>query len=247
MIESLIIIFVLYILLFLISIYIKDNSIVDIFWGLWFWIISIILFLNSNQYIFQIITLALILTWWLRLSLYIFYRKLKKSWEDKRYKKRRNEWKYFYTRSFFQVYILQMIIMFLIATPLFIILLWENNLWINIYLIIWTIISVFWILYESIADYQLFKFLKNKNKWEILTTWLRKFHRYPNYFWEICFWLWIWIIWIQISLFSLVWFVIITFLLVFVSGIAMTDNRYKWNSNYEKYKSNTAALIPKIF
>lgn len=246
-ISILLVIFLCYLVLFFISIYIKDNSIVDIFWWLWFWIIAIMLFFQSDQYIYQLTTLFLILAWGLRLSSYIFYRKLKKPWEDSRYKEWRNEWKYFYTQSFFQIYILQMIIMFIIAIPLFIIFYWEKDFWINIFLIIWTIISLFWLIYESIADYQLFKFLKIRKKWEILKKWLRKFHRYPNYFWEICFWFWISFIWLQINIFSLIWFLVIFLLLIFVSWVAMTDNRYKWNSEYEKYKSKTPALFPYIF
>ncbi|MBS8121907.1 DUF1295 domain-containing protein [Candidatus Vampirococcus lugosii] len=246
-ISILLVIFLCYLVLFFISIYIKDNSIVDIFWGLGFGIIAIMLFFQSDQYIYQLTTLFLILAWGLRLSSYIFYRKLKKPGEDSRYKEWRNEWKYFYTQSFFQIYILQMIIMFIIAIPLFIIFYGEKDFGINIFLIIGTIISLFGLIYESIADYQLFKFLKIRKKGEILKKGLRKFHRYPNYFGEICFWFGISFIGLQINIFSLIGFLVIFLLLIFVSGVAMTDNRYKGNSEYEKYKSKTPALFPYIF
>ena len=47
--ELLILILSLYIILFLLSIKLKDNSIVDVFWWIWFIIISIYLFLNNSN------------------------------------------------------------------------------------------------------------------------------------------------------------------------------------------------------
>ncbi|MBE2256187.1 MAG: DUF1295 domain-containing protein [Ignavibacteria bacterium] len=67
----------------------------------------------------------------MRLSYYIWKRKLKEKKEDPRYAKWRSEWKYFYTRSLFQVYLLQMIIMFLVAFPIYFIFSDEK---LNIYL-----------------------------------------------------------------------------------------------------------------
>jgi steroid 5-alpha reductase family enzyme len=61
-------------------------------------------------------------------------KKLKTKKEDSRYAVWRGEWKYFYLRSFFQVYVLQMILMFLVSLPLFLV--FENILEINYLFII---------------------------------------------------------------------------------------------------------------
>lgn len=240
--EAIIVLFFAYLLLFPISIYLKDNSIVDIFWWVWFIILSGILLNFWETSFLHIVIFCVIFLWWDRLASYIFLKKLKKPWEDPRYQKWRSEWKYFYTRSFFQVFLLQMLLMIVISTPLFLI--FQNEISLNVYFIWGIILSIAWLLYESIADAQKASFLKVRKKWEILTSWLFRYSRYPNYFWESIFWLWISIIWLQISVFSLVGWWVITLLLLFVSWIPMIEERYKNDENYQKYKQTTNAFIP---
>lgn len=240
--EAIIILFFAYILLFPISIFLKDNSIVDIFWWIWFIILSWILLYFWETSFLHILVFWIIFLWWVRLSWYILLKKLKKPWEDPRYKEWRSEWKYFYTRSFFQVFLLQMFLMILISTPLFFI--FQHQISLNIFFIWGIIISIFWLMYETIADIQKTNFLKVRKNWEILTSGLYRYSRYPNYFWESIFWLWISIIWVQISILSFVWWIIITLLLLFVSGIPMIEKRYKDDEKYQKYKQKTNAFIP---
>lgn len=242
--EVLYILFFLYLILFWISIKIKDNSIVDIFWGLWFLVIAFYLFINTNIYsIEKVLVLLLLSIWWLRLSYYIFKRKRKNQTEDPRYAKWRKSWKYFYTRSFFQVYILQMILMLIVSTPLFFIFSEFN---INtIYFLIWFLLSIIWLALEIISDNQVKKYLKStKEKNKVYTWWLYKYSRNPNYFWESIFWLWISIIWSSISLYSFVWFLVITFLLLFVSWVAMKEVRQSKKDNWKQYKEKTSVFIP---
>jgi steroid 5-alpha reductase family enzyme len=215
---------------------------VDIFWGIWFIIISWILLYFWEKNIPQILVWGLVTIWWFRLAWYIFFKKIKKSWEDPRYKKWRSEWKYFYTRSFFQVFLLQMLLMILISIPLFLI--FQNIISFNIIFTIWIVIALIGLIYETIADIQKSKFLKIRKQWDILTSWLFKFSRYPNYFGESLFWFGISIIWLQISILSIIWWIIITLLLLFVSGIPMIEERYKDDKNYQKYKQKTNAFIP---
>ncbi len=239
------IIFSLFLALFLISIKIKDNSIVDTFWWTWFVIIAITLFLqNFDLDICKIIVLCLIIFWWLRLSYYIWKRKLKEKNEDQRYAKWRKKWKYFYTRSFFQVYLLQMSLMFIISIPIFFIFRSEN---LNPYIFtLWLIISIIWLSFEIIADNQVKNFIKNKEKKKNIayTWWLYKYTRNPNYFWESIFWLWISIVWLSESLFSLVWFLVITYLLLYVSWVPMKEESMKKKDNWESYKKSTNKFIP---
>jgi len=108
----------LYCALFVISIMLEDNSIADIFWWVWFVITSWILFIQWVQDITQIFVLIIVTFWWARLFSLFIARKKRHKAEDPRYAQWRKKWKYFYLRSFFQVYILQMILMLLVATPL---------------------------------------------------------------------------------------------------------------------------------
>jgi steroid 5-alpha reductase family enzyme len=87
-------------LIFGLAILIKNNSIVDIFWGIGF--ILIMLFSSNfkiSDYFATNLFNALILLWGFRLSIHIFIRNHSKD-EDFRYKNWRNTWKYFYLRSF---------------------------------------------------------------------------------------------------------------------------------------------------
>ena len=190
-------------------------------------------------------TYFLIFFWSLRISASILRKKLKHKTEDTRYAVWRDEWKYFYTRSFFQVYLLQMFLLVLVAIPLFVIFVWEeSNVYINFF---WVIVSTFGLIYETIADIQVQKYIdsKNKKKNTIFTGWLWKYSRHPNYFWEIFFWFGITIISIQFSFYWWIWFFVIGFLLLFVSWIPLKEKSYKNKINYEEYIEKTPIFIPK--
>ncbi len=242
--EIFFIILSLYIVLFWISIKIKDNSIVDIFWWTGFVFIAVYLyFLNSNLKISETIIILLIVFWWIRLSYYILKRKLKEKKEDPRYSIWRKEWKYFYLRSFFQVFILQMFLMFLVSFPIYYIFSWNK---INSFLfILWIIISITWLIFEVISDNQVKKYIKENGKTNIVFTWwLYKYSRNPNYFWESTFWLWLSIIWSSISLMSFIWYITITLLLLFVSWIPLKEKRQEQKENWKEYKEKTSIFIP---
>lgn len=242
--ELFILMFSLYLILFLISIKIKDNSIVDVFWGSWFMVISVFLFFtNSSLELEKVLILLLILIWWTRLSYYILKRKLKNNTEDPRYAVWRKKWKYFYTRSFFQVFILQMILMLIISSPLYYI--FSENILNNSLFIIWFILSIVWLSFEIISDNQVKKFIKENWKTnKVFTEWLYKYSRNPNYFWESVFWFWLSIIWASINLLSFVWFITITFLLLFVSWVPMKEKRQEKKENWSEYKQKTNKFIP---
>ncbi len=187
-----------YTLLFLYSLRIRDNSIVDVFWGFGFMIIAGISFLQSEKMITQILLTGLVFLWWIRLTSHIGFRKLREWKEDPRYAKWREEWGsgwYFMVRSFLQVYLLQMVLMLVVALPILVVnLAWSSFLSFSageslsganprlsprmteseVFLIIWFIIALVGLIFETIADLQLKAFLKVKKPWQIFTTWLYK-------------------------------------------------------------------------
>ena len=109
--------------MFSLSIIKKDNSIVDIAYGPAFIVVTLVLYLNQfvTPSIRSSFVAIAITIWGLRLA----YRIGKKNWgkpEDFRYAAWREEWNkkgklYFYIRSFFQVFVLQGIIIFLVSMP----------------------------------------------------------------------------------------------------------------------------------
>ncbi len=243
--EVLSIILSIYCALFIVSIALEDNSIADVFWGLWFVIISWLLFLwEWNNSFWHLLVFLLVSLWGTRLFSLFVKRKESKKWEDPRYAQWRKKWKYFYTRSFFQVYMLQMLLMLVISLPLFLI--FQAEILNPIVASVWLIIATFGLTYEAIADKQIVEFLKMKKKWEnrVYTQGLWKYSRHPNYFGESMFWLWISIVSLPISLFWILWYFTITFLLLFVSWVPMKEKRQETKDNWKDYKERTNMFIP---
>lgn len=258
--SILLILLISYIFLFLLSIKIRDNSIVDVFWGFGFMMIAGLSFWDSSMQLPQIVITVLVFLWGIRIVSHIGFRKLREHKEDPRYAKWREEWGsgwYFYVRSFLQVCLLQMVLLFVISTPILVVNLgyirtpewlfigWELDIvrlwWILIW---WILIALCGLILEFIADRQLAWFILIKKPWEIFTSWLYRYSRHPNYFWESMFWLWISLISLPFSYIGLISWFVITFLLLFVSGVPLQEVRYAGRPDWEEYKRKTSVFVP---
>ena len=137
----------------------KDNSIVDVFWGLGFIVVSVYSLISSGNFNLQTMILNFfVLLWGLRLSIHIFIRNKGKG-EDFRYKAGRDTWKYFVVRSYFQVFILQGIFMMIVSSPVFFVNQYsDGSFHINDYVGI--ILFLVGFAFETLSDYQLLLFKK---------------------------------------------------------------------------------------
>jgi steroid 5-alpha reductase family enzyme len=233
--------------LYLISIARKDNSIADIAWGPGFIITAAVVMLmqetfGARNFLLQ----ALVTIWGLRLGIRIFLRNFGHG-EDWRYKKWREEWgSLFYLRSFLQVFLLQGAILLVNAAPLVIanttpgdILTWTDYAGLGI-----------WILgffFEAVGDYQLDRFIKDPaNKGSIMDRGLWRYTRHPNYFGEVTMWWGIFMIGLGAPLgyLGIIGPTMITLMIVFVSGIPMTERAMDHDPAFQAYKKRTSALIP---
>lgn len=235
-----------YTLLFLLSLYLKDNSIADIFWGLGYLQVAVHSMVISGSFApSQLLLNSIILIWSLRISLYILSKKWLKKGEDPRYAKWRREWKYFYLRSFFQVYIFQGFLLLIISIP--IILVNQTPPSLGMLSISGLLIAMFGLVYETIGDLQLRSFIKHKEKGQIMKKGLWKYSRHPNYFGESVFWLGVSIVAAQASPIAFISWIVITFLLRFVSGVPMAEARYEDNKEFQEYKKKTPPMLPNPF
>jgi len=243
---SALVIFIYMTLFFLLAQALKDNSIVDIGWGIGFIVLSVALLFKSetiNQR--QLLLFALVFMWGIRLSAHIFLRNHGKP-EDFRYANWRKEWgKYVVIRSFLQVFMLQGFFMFIIALPIMMVKIAEPSglHWVDyIGLIVWLIGFYF----EAIGDYQMTQFKKNpENKGKFITTGLWKFTRHPNYFGECMMWWGIFVISIPAGnvFVSVISPLILTWLLTKVSGVPMLEKKYEGNKAFEEYAKKTNAFV----
>jgi steroid 5-alpha reductase family enzyme len=241
-----VIIFIYATVWFGISVFKKRNDVADIAWGIGYIIVCGFLFIAYSASPVLKLLYGLVSIWGLRLSLHIYLRNKSKA-EDFRYKAWRQQWgKYFYLRSYFQVFLLQGIFLLTIISPVIHAAVAETPQW-NVF----TWIGLFcWIIgfyFQAVADWQLTVFKSiPKNKGLIIQTGLWKYSRHPNYFGEILMWWSIFIITIPFA--NSTYFIIspftITLLLVFVSGIPMLEKKYKGNPAFEEYKKRTSVLIP---
>jgi steroid 5-alpha reductase family enzyme len=186
-----------------------------------------------------------VLIWGLRLAIYIFLRNKGKG-EDFRYKAWRDTWKFFILRSYLQIFILQGILMFIIALPI----IFVNKAGpasFNFFDIAGILLFLTGYAFETIGDGQLARFKKDPaNKGKIITGGLWRYTRHPNYFGEA-------VIWWGIGCFALPyphgWImlispVIITLMLRFVSGVPMLEKKYAGRADFEEYKKRTPVFIP---
>jgi steroid 5-alpha reductase family enzyme len=240
------VIFVYMVLVFLVALLKKDNSIVDVFWGPGFILVAIFSWQSTREIsLVKVILNLAVLVWGTRLGVYIFLRKRGKE-EDFRYKAWRDQWKHFILRSFFQVFILQGVLMLIIAMPVYYVNLSRSHSF-GMAGIIGTGLVICGLLFEIAGDYQLSVFKKDPvNKGRIITSGLWKYTRHPNYFGEALFW------W-GISCFALSlpggWKtmaspLLITFFLRFVSGVPMLEKKYKGRTDWEEYCKKTPPFVP---
>lgn len=232
---------------FVIATLMKDNSIVDIGWGLGFIVVELAVLIKSDQFTPQnLLLLLLVSLWGLRLAGYIFKRNYGAG-EDYRYAQWRKQWgKWVVPRAFLQVFMLQGLFMFIIALPLMVAAANEEA---PIGPLAWAGVAV-WVIgfyFEAVGDRQKSVFKKNPaNKGHIMTSGLWRYTRHPNYFGEAAMWWGIFLIAARSGYWyiSIISPVVLTFLLLKVSGVAMLERKYGGNQEFESYARRTSAFIP---
>jgi steroid 5-alpha reductase family enzyme len=234
--------------LFLIALFRKDNGTADIGYGIGFMVLTATILLEEYPFsFFQYIPALFTFIWGTRLALRI-YRKNKGKPEDFRYRAWREAWgATFIPQSFLQIYMLQGIIIFLVALPVTASLLFPTLIPENNFLLLGVLLWMVGFFFESRADFELDTFIKNpENKGKIMTSGLWKYSRHPNYFGESLMWWSMALIAYSITGLAVVLIspLLITYLLLKVSGIPMLEKRWAGNPEWEAYKAKTSAFIP---
>lgn len=250
---SLIIILGLTTALFFVAQFKKDNSIIDIAYGLTF-IITACILASKRLELHTLspastIILVLISVWGIRLAYRIFSKNKGKP-EDFRYQSWRATWmrkglRYYFARAYLQIFILQGLIISIVLLPFTISL--SSTSQSNSLLLFGLIVWACGFLFEAIGDKQLDTFIKDTHKKStIMTTGLWKYTRHPNYFGESMMWFGLAFIAYSsgVSFFVFLSPLLITYLLLFVSGIPMLEKKWDGIPEWEVYKKKTSAFIP---
>ncbi len=233
------------VLWFAVSIIKKRNDVADIAWGLGFVLLAWLSFCLSGYSFVALIVNCLVTVWGLRLAWHIYERN-KNIPEDSRYMEWRKTWKNFYLRSFFQVFLLQGVFLFLISQPVMFI----NRSVSARFGILEVIGLLIWgigLFFETTGDKQLNEFKSNPdNKGKLMDKGLWSFSRHPNYFGEVTQWWGIFVMALSISgsFFTIIGPLTITILILFVSGIPLLEKKYTGRPDWEEYKKKTSIFIP---
>jgi len=230
-------------LLWLISVWLRDASIADIMWGLYFVILTWISYFHVPTSRGLLITI-LTSIWGIRLSLYLFVRNHRKS-EDRRYAAMRQyHGQNFWWRSFFTVFTFQMFLAWLIGFPQqFAHTPDELNAIDALGTLLWCV-GLYW---EVVGDWQLHNFLSKKKGDEVLDQGLWKYSRHPNYFGDAVLW------WGygSIAFAGTGWWLILlcpacmTFLLLRVSGVRLLEKDIQERRpEYASYIERTSSFFP---
>ena len=244
---SAIVVFFYFTVIFALALLKKDNSIVDIAWGVGFVLVAFLsFFLGGRYFMRQILITTLVFVWGMRLAIHIALRNRGRG-EDFRYAQWRKDWgKWFVLRSFFQIYMLQGLLLLIIVYPIILI----NGLsdrglsFLDAAgVVVWLIGFVF----ESVGDYQLLQFKrKAENRGKIMTQGLWRLTRHPNYFGEIVMWWGLFLIALSVKngVSAIISPMMVTFLLLRVSGITMLEKKYSHNREFLAYARRTNAFFP---
>jgi steroid 5-alpha reductase family enzyme len=235
--------------LWLLSLTIKDASIIDIFWGSGFVIVA---WLYASLVGFELtgtrnwVFLGMITIWGLRLTLYLAIRNVGKG-EDYRYVEMRKQGgKHFWWISFLRVFALQGFLIWMISAV------YAPALSISGSLLPLDYVGIlFWaigLFFEAVGDAQLRIFKQNPaNVGKVMDKGLWRYTRHPNYFGDAMVW-WGFFMFGLCQWQGLVFVfcpLIMTLFLLKVSGVALLESKLKKTKpQYAEYIRKTPAFVP---
>jgi steroid 5-alpha reductase family enzyme len=238
----------LIIVTWLISLLIRDASIIDIAWGLGFVIVALIsLVEGQGSHNRRVLMLAMVGLWGLRLSGYLAWRNLGKG-EDYRYRSMRQKWgENFWITSLLRIYLVQAVLIFVVSLPvqLSAASLESKRGFLSILGIgLWAV----GFLCESVGDFQLARFKGNpENEGKVMDRGLWRYTRHPNYFGDFCVWWGIWLVAAETDLgkWGIVGPIVMSILLLRVSGVALLERTIsKRRPDYDAYVARTSPFVP---
>jgi steroid 5-alpha reductase family enzyme len=184
----------------------------------------------------------------MRLSGYLTWRNYGKG-EDFRYKQFRKDYgehRYWWI-SYFQVFLLQGLLMWLISAPLLGAQFYGAASGLGLLDAVGMLFWLVGIIFETGGDYQLARFKANPdNKGRVLDTGFWRYTRHPNYFGDAS-------VWWGCAFFSMaagsylpaIGSLLMTALIIKVSGVTLLEKTLKTSKpQYETYIRRTSAFIP---
>jgi len=238
-------------LLWLISIPIRDASIIDMFFAVILLAITAVSFwLGEGAGNRKLLVIVLVGIWALRITVHL----IKRNWghgEDARYTKLRS-WvkddRSFNLLSLRKVFLLQGVVLWLTSFPVQAAMVYAQPAALGWPAMAGTILWTLGFLFESIADIQLTRFRADESKrGTVLQTGLWKYSRHPNYFGELCIWWGLFLIACDhpIGILTIIGPLMYSYLVINITGQRTLDKKLaKEKPGYREYMETTSGLIP---
>jgi steroid 5-alpha reductase family enzyme len=235
--------------LWMASLILRDASIVDVFWGLGFVLLTWVYFVLTpdGSTSRKLLIGTLVTLWGLRLSIHILWRNWGKG-EDFRYRKWRDAaGRSWWWKSYFKVFLLQGLLMWIISAPLAAAQVSPTPGSLALLDILSIPVWLVGFLFESVADWQLARFRGNPdNRGKLLREGLWRYSRHPNYFGDATQW---WGYYLVAAAAGGYWTlfspILMTYLLMRVSGVTMLEQTLKTHKpDYRDYIASTNAFLP---
>lgn len=239
------------VLLWLISIPLRDVSIIDMFFAVILLAIAVISFvLGDGAPSRKLLAAALVALWAVRITAHL----VRRNWghgEDPRYTKLRS-WvdddRAFIWLSLKKVFLLQGIVIWLTSLPVQFAMVYSEPAVLGWPAVAGVAVWLTGFLFETVADHQLTRFRADPaNRGKVLASGLWKYSRHPNYFGELCVWWGLFLVACDhpAGILTAVGPLLYSHLVINVTGQRTLDKKLaKEKPGYREYMERTSGLVP---
>jgi steroid 5-alpha reductase family enzyme len=231
--------------LWLVSLALKNASIVDVAWGLGFTVVAWVTWWTSLRDAHATWLAGMVTLWGVRLALHIGTRNAGKP-EDARYQALRAKYAPFWWKSFWIVFMLQAALLLVVSLPV------QAGMHaqplVTVPHVVGVALFAFGFVVESTADVQMRLW---KRPGEVLDRGLWRWSRHPNYFGELVLWWGIALFAFDASAHVVTWIACalgpatISFLLLRVSGLPMLEAQMRARPGWSEYAERTPSFWPR--
>jgi len=242
-------ILVLMVITWVVSIALRNVSIVNIVWGVGFVMVAWVSSLTGDgDHDRSNLLTAMIAVWGMRLTVFLWRRNYGTG-EDHRYRSmRKQQGDGFAARSLVTVFLFQGLLMWVVSLPVQLAMVSENES-VGTLTVIGVCVWGVGFFFESVGDSQLASFKANpENEGLLLTSGLWKYTRHPNYFGDACVWWGIFIVAAETTdaRYGVIGPILMTFLLLKVFGVPHLERSLSSHKpGHSDYAKRTSPFIPR--
>jgi len=231
-----------------VSLRLRRADIVDVVWGLGFVAVAWVTRLTSDANEARSTLLVVMTTIWaLRLAGHLAIR-MRGTPEDRRYAAmRRHFGDRFDQVSLVNVFLFQGLLMWVVSLPVQLGQVSDGPEKVGIAGVLGVAVWAVGMFFETVGDWQLARFKRKPwNEGRVLETGLWRYTRHPNYFGDFCVWWGIFIVAAtsNLGMASVPGPIIMTVLLMKVSGVPLTEKYLERRPGYAEYVERTNAFFP---